>query len=140
MAALLQRQTGKRKGYAPMAEMNVVPFIDVMLVLLIIFMVAAPMLTQGVQVQLPKANAKPIEQDKPVEVTLAANGIIKIGSSEVTLDQLLPRLQAIQSNRDNVAVLIRADKSLDYGSVMKVMAALQASGMVDVGLATEQEQ
>lgn len=141
MAALMQRQTrGSRRSYAPMAEMNVVPFIDVMLVLLIIFMVAAPMLTQGVQVQLPKANAQPIEQDKPVEVTLQADGTVKVGSAVVTMDQLLPRLEAVQAGRDNAAILLRADKTLDYGSVMKVMAALQAAGMVDVGLATEAEQ
>jgi len=123
--------------YRPMAEMNVTPMVDVMLVLLIIFMVAAPMMTQGVQVQLPKADAKPIEQEKPVEVTLLKDGTVRVGSSVVPYENLVARLQAVQENRQNAAILLRADKNLDYGSVMKTMAALQSAGMVDIGLVTE---
>jgi biopolymer transport protein TolR len=140
MGTLMKRDGGRagRRGgrYAPMAEMNVVPFIDVMLVLLIIFMVAAPMLTQGVQVALPKADAKPIEQDKPVEITLLKDGTVRVGSSVVPLENLVARLQVVQEGRDNASILLRADTALDYGSVMKVMAALQGAGMVDVGLVT----
>jgi biopolymer transport protein TolR len=136
---LTQRShTGKR--YRPMAEMNVTPFVDVMLVLLIIFMIAAPMLTQGVQVALPKADAKPIEQDRPLEVTLKADGSVYVGSALVPADALVARLQAVQENRENASVLIKADKGLPYGKVMEVMAALQAAGLVDVGMQTDAQQ
>ncbi len=123
--------------YKPVAEMNITPMVDVMLVLMIIFMVAAPMMTQGVQVALPKADAKPIEQEKPVEILLKKDGTVSIGSAVVDRDTLIPRLQAIQEGRDSAAILLRADKDLDYGSVMQVMAALQMAGMVDIGLVTE---
>jgi biopolymer transport protein TolR len=126
--------------YKPMAEMNITPFVDVMLVLLIIFMVAAPMMTQGVQVALPKADAKPIEQNKPVEITLKADGTIFVGSTQVARDQLVGRLGAIQEGRDEASILLRADAGMPYGTVMEVMAALQSAGMVDVGLVTEPTQ
>lgn len=125
------------KLYRPMSEINMVPMIDVMLVLLIIFMVAAPMLTQGVQVALPKADAKPIEQNKPVEITLKADGRIFVGSSEVAKESLVERLQIIQENRDEASIVLRADQSMNYGTVMQIMAMLQQAGMVDVGLVTE---
>jgi biopolymer transport protein TolR len=127
--------TGKK--YRPLAEINVTPFVDVMLVLLIIFMIAAPMLTQGVQVALPKAEAKPIEQDRPLVVALKADGSVMVGSTVVPKEALAARLQAIQDNRENASVLVKADKGLPYGNVMEVMAALQAAGLVDVGLETE---
>ncbi len=123
--------------YKPVAEMNITPMVDVMLVLLIIFMVAAPMMTQGVQVALPKADAKPIEQEKPVEILLKKDGTVSIGSTVVDRSTLVTRLQAIQEGRDSAAILLRADKDMDYGSVMEVMAALQMAGMVDVGLVTD---
>ena len=122
--------------YRPVAEINITPMVDVMLVLLIIFMVAAPMLTQGVQVALPKADAKPIEQNKPVEITLKKDGSIMVGSTTVDKDQLIPRLQTIQEGRDEASIILRADKDISYGTVMQVMAALQAAGMVDVGMVT----
>ncbi|MBI1309392.1 MAG: protein TolR [Proteobacteria bacterium] len=125
------------KLYRPMAEINVTPMVDVMLVLLIIFMVAAPMLTQGVQVALPKADAKPIQQDKPVEVALKADGRIFVGSTEVAKENLVDKLAAIQEGRDEASILLRADKDMPYGRVMEVMAILQAAGMVDVGMVTE---
>ncbi len=123
--------------YKPMAEMNITPMVDVMLVLLIIFMVAAPMMTQGVQVALPKADAKPIEQEKPVEIMLKKDGTISVGSTIVAREELVTRLTAIQENRDTAGILLRADKDIDYGTVMEIMAALQAAGMVDVGLVTD---
>ncbi len=130
------RSKSSRARYTPMSEMNITPFVDVMLVLLIIFMVAAPMMTQGVQVALPKADAKPIEQDKPIEITLKSDGTIFVGSALVPMESLLDRLQVVQENRENASILLRADSTMDYGSVMKIMAALQAAGMVDVGLVT----
>lgn len=123
--------------YKPVAEMNITPMVDVMLVLMIIFMVAAPMMTQGVQVALPKADAKSIEQDKPVEILLKKDGTVQIGSAQVAREDLVARLQAIQEGRDSAAILLRADKDINYGTVMEIMAALQMAGMVDVGLVTE---
>ena len=123
--------------YRPVAEMNITPMVDVMLVLMIIFMVAAPMMTQGVQVALPKADAKSIEQEKPVEILLKKDGTVQVGSAQVAREDLVTRLQAIQEGRDSAAILLRADKDIDYGTVMQVMAALQMAGMVDVGLVTE---
>ncbi|PZP39141.1 MAG: protein TolR [Pseudomonas fluorescens] len=127
----------KRSSYKPMAEMNITPMVDVMLVLMIIFMVAAPMMTQGVQVALPKADAKPIEQEKPVEIMLKKDGTVQVGSATVAREDLVTRLQAIQEGRDSAGILLRADKDIDYGTVMQIMAALQVAGMVDVGLVTD---
>ena len=126
--------------YRPVAEINVTPMVDVMLVLLIVFMVAAPMLTQGVQVALPQANAKPIEQNQPVEVTLKRDGTIYVGSSQVAREALVDRLKLIQENRKEASIVLRGDKDMNYGTVMEIMAALQAAGMVDVGLVTEAVQ
>jgi biopolymer transport protein TolR len=102
--------------YKPVAEINITPMVDVMLVLMIIFMVAAPMMTQGVQVALPKADAKSIEQEKPVEILLKKDGTVQIGSSEVPRADLVARLQAIQEGRDSAAILLRADKDINYGT------------------------
>lgn len=129
-----------RRTYTPMAEINVTPMVDVMLVLLIIFMVAAPMLTQGVQVALPQANAKPIEQNQPVEIALKANGDIYVGSAKVAKEALVERLKLIQENRKEASIVLRADKDMSYGSVLEIMAALQSAGMVDVGMVTEPVQ
>lgn len=126
--------------YRPVAEINITPMVDVMLVLMIIFMVAAPMMTQGVQVALPKANAKPIEQNKPVEISIKKDGAIYVGSALVPRDQLVTRLQTIQQGRDEASILLRADKDMNYGTVMEVMAVLQAAGMVDVGMVTDPVQ
>lgn len=126
-----------RRIYRPVAEINITPMVDVMLVLLIIFMVTAPMMTQGVQVALPKADAKQIDQNKPVEVSLKRDGTIYVGSTPLTREQLVPRLQAIQEGRDEASIVLRADKDIAYGAVMEVMAALQAAGMVDVGMVTQ---
>jgi biopolymer transport protein TolR len=126
--------------YRPVAEINITPMVDVMLVLMIIFMVAAPMMTQGVQVALPKADAKPIEQNKPVEISIKKDGTIFVGSSQVAKDQLITRLQTIQEGRDEASILLRADKDMNYGTVMEVMAMLQAAGMVDVGMVTDPQQ
>lgn len=126
--------------YRPVAEINVTPMVDVMLVLLIVFMVAAPMLTQGVQVALPQANAKPIEQNQPVEISLNKDGTIYVGSTRVPREALVERLKVIQENRKEASIVLRADKDMNYGTVMEIMAALQGAGMVDVGLVTEPVQ
>jgi len=134
-----KRQGGRRRGrYRPMAEINVTPFVDVMLVLLIIFMVAAPLLTAGVQVDLPKAQAKPLPQDnKPLEISINHEGAIFIVETEVNLDELIPRLTAISGNNKDTRIYVRGDTKLDYGKVMQVIGAINAGGFSKVALVAE---
>jgi biopolymer transport protein TolR len=122
-----------------MAEINITPMVDVMLVLLIIFMVAAPLLTVGVPVELPEtaANALPTEQEEPLTVTLAADGRILIQGSEEAQDALVPKLRAIAAERDSNKVFLRADGAIAYARVMEVMGALNAGGFNNIGLVTD---
>jgi biopolymer transport protein TolR len=122
-----------------MSEINVTPFVDVMLCLLIIFMVAAPLMTVGVPVQLPEtaATALPTTQEEPLSITLSADGRILIQSTEVARDELISRLQAIASERDSQQVFLRADGSIPYDQVMQVMGALNAGGFREIGLVTD---
>jgi biopolymer transport protein TolR len=122
-----------------MSEINVTPFVDVMLVLLIIFMVAAPLLTVGVPVDLPKtaAEALPTEQEEPLTVTLTAAGGIEIQTTPVPDDQLIPRLRAIATERASNKIFLRADGSIPYERVMQVMGALNAGGFSSIGLVTD---
>ncbi|MEM7642056.1 MAG: ExbD/TolR family protein [Pseudomonadota bacterium] len=134
------RRRGRRGGGAkPMSEINVTPFVDVMLVLLIIFMVAAPLLTSGVPIELPETAAAPLpqEQEEPLALTVTAEGTVLIGSTEVARDDLLPRLQAIAGERQGDKVFLRADGSVPYAQVMVVMGALNAGGFRNIGLVTE---
>ena len=130
----------RRRGRArPMAEINVTPFVDVMLVLLIIFMVAAPLLTVGVPVELPKtaAEALPSEQEEPLTVTMTAEGAIQIQTTEVSEADLVPRLQAIATERADDKIFLRADGAIPYERVMQVMGALNAGGFASIGLVTD---
>jgi len=130
----------RRRGRSrPMSEINVTPFVDVMLVLLIIFMVAAPLLTVGVPVELPKtaAQALPTEQEEPLTVTLTAEGLILVQETEVAGDRLIPRLQAIASERTSDKIFLRADGAIAYTQVMQVMGALNAGGFTNIGLVTD---
>jgi len=122
-----------------MAEINVTPFVDVMLVLLIIFMVAAPLLTVGVPVELPKtaAGALPSDQEEPLTVTITAEGSIQIQTSETAPDDLIPKLRAIAAERDGDRIFLRADGSVSYATVMEVMGALNAGGFSNIGLVTD---
>lgn len=131
---------GRRARTGRMSEINVTPFVDVMLVLLIIFMVAAPMLTVGVPVELPRtsAGALPAEQEEPLSVTLTADGQVMLMNSEIGTDDLIPRLRAVASERSNRKVFLRADGSIPYERVVQVMGALNAGGFNDIGLVTEQ--
>jgi biopolymer transport protein TolR len=131
---------GRRARAGRMSEINVTPFVDVMLVLLIIFMVAAPMLTVGVPVELPRtsAGALPAEQEEPLSVTLTAEGQIMLMSTEVASGELITRLRAIAEQRTNRKVFLRADGSIPYERVVQVMGALNAGGFNDIGLVTEQ--
>lgn len=123
----------------PMAEINVTPFVDVMLVLLIIFMVAAPLMTVGVPVELPKTAANPLpgEQEEPLTVTIAADGVLAIQATVTPMDQLIPKLRAVAAERDSQRIYLRADGALPYETVVQVMGALNAGGFTDIGLVTD---
>ncbi|MEW9919265.1 protein TolR [Marimonas sp. MJW-29] len=129
----------KRSRVQPMSEINVTPFVDVMLVLLIIFMVAAPLLTVGVPVELPKsaAGALPTEQEEPLTITVTASGDVQIQTTPVDRTQLVTRLRAIAAERASDRVFLRADGAVPYASVMEVMGALNAGGFSDIGLVTD---
>ncbi|MBA43771.1 MAG: protein TolR [Magnetococcales bacterium] len=121
-----------------MSDINVVPFIDIMLVLLVVFMVTAPMMTQGVQVSLPEVESTPIpEEHEPMQVSIKKNGTLFVHEKEIALDKLADTLLAIRQQKPGTAILLRADKAVNYGRVMEVMSALQVAGLVDVGLVTE---
>src|SRR5881227_3439613 len=126
-----------------MAEINVTPMVDVMLVLLIIFMVSAPLLTVGVPLDLPQTKAKTLDQDKePLTVSVNAKGEVYLQNTEIKLDELVPKLKAITQARggNDERIYVRGDKKVDYGTVMKVMGRLSAAGFRRVALVTEVEQ
>lgn len=141
---------GRRRGSGrkPMSDINVTPMVDVMLVLLIVFMVAAPLLTVGVPIDLPKTAAKQLNtESKPVTVTVDQKGSVFVGQDGVTLDTLVATLntaaQAAGQPGDDPTqqrVLVRGDQAADYGTVMKVMGVLSAAGYSKIGLITEQQQ
>jgi biopolymer transport protein TolR len=126
-----------------MAEINVTPMVDVMLVLLIIFMVAAPLLTVGVPIDLPQTKAASLDTDKePLAVSVNTKGQIFLQNSEIKVEELVPKLQAIASARGGTdeRIYVRGDKSVDYGTMMKIMGRLSAAGFKRVALVTEVEQ
>jgi biopolymer transport protein TolR len=133
---------GRRRA-AVMAEINVTPMVDVMLVLLIIFMVAAPLLTVGVPIDLPQTQAKSLDQDKePLTVSVNTKGEVYLQNSEIKIEELVPKLQAITSARggNDERIYVRGDRKVDYGTVMRVMGRLSAAGYRRVALVTEVEQ
>lgn len=120
------------------AEINVTPLVDVMLVLLIVFMVAAPLLSVGVPVELPKTDAKSLpSQTEPITITVDKTGAVFIQDTEVTLDGLVERLVAIAGNGYEERIYLRGDADSDYGAVMKVMARVNAAGFSNLGLVTD---
>ncbi|WP_372999812.1 protein TolR [Marinobacter sp.] len=129
----------------PMSEINVVPYIDVMLVLLIIFMVTAPMLTQGVKVDLPQTTSEPIQSDKDVEsviVSVDANGAYYVeigdeGSDPMSLEDVRAQIGRILSQRASSEILVRGDENVPYGTVVRLMSELQGAGAASIGLITE---
>ena len=132
------RSGGGRVRRRPMSEINVTPMVDVMLVLLIVFMVTAPLLTVGVPVDLPKTAANQIGgQDEPLVVTINKNGDIFLQDSKLELDQLAPRLLAISKNRQDARIFLRGDQTISYGTIMSVMGKLNGSGFKKVALITE---
>ncbi len=134
-----RRRRSRRGGAKPMSEINVTPFVDVMLVLLIIFMVAAPLMTVGVPVELPKtaANALPGEQEEPLSVTITAGGVVMIQKTEVPRADLVNRLRAIAAEREGDRVFLRADGAVPYEQVVQVMGALNRAGFGNIGLVTD---
>ena len=131
---------GRRARARPMSEINVTPFVDVMLVLLIIFMVAAPLLTVGVPLDLPKTVANPLPQEKeePLTVNIDAEGKVYIQDTEVDVTTMLPKLTAIAEARESKKVYLRADAGVDYGVVAQVMGNLNAAGFTSIGMVADQ--
>jgi len=140
MAASLQgsRRGGGRRPHRAMSEINVTPMVDVMLVLLVIFMVTAPLLTVGVQVDLPKTTAAPITgEDEPLTVSVDANGKIWLQETQIEQEALVPRLQAITRAKPDQRIFVRGDKGISYGRVMEVMGVINAAGFSKVALVAE---
>lgn len=143
-AGVIQNDSGggrrrRRRRARPMAEINVTPFVDVMLVLLIIFMVAAPLMTVGVPVELPKTAAKALAADpeEPLTVTITAKGVVMIQKTETAREDLIAKLRAVAAERESTKVYLRADGSVPYETVVQVMGALNAGGFDDIGLVTD---
>ncbi|OOY32466.1 protein TolR [Thioclava sp. F36-6] len=134
-----RRRRSGRGRHAAMSEINVTPMVDVMLVLLVIFMVAAPMMTVGVPLELPKTAAKavPTEQETPLTISLQADGKISLMNSEVPQDQLIDRLKAISAERNSNKVFLRADGKISYSQVVQVMGALNGAGFSNITLVTD---
>jgi biopolymer transport protein TolR len=141
MAISTAHTSGRGRGRLrrrAMAEINVTPFVDVMLVLLIVFMVTAPLLTVGVPVDLPKTRAKALGQDRePLSVTIAKDGRIYLQKMVVQPDELVPKLTAIAQGGYDQRIFVRGDRTVDYGRVMEVMGALSAAGFTHIGLVTD---
>ena len=124
-----------------MSEINVTPMVDVMLVLLIVFMVTAPLLTVGVQIDLPKTKAKILQgQDEPLAITIDAQGQVYLQDTEIDIEGLVPRLRAITDNNPDVRIFVRGDASVNYGRVMEVMGTVNAAGYKKVALVTQQQK
>ena len=132
------RGRSARRRRPPMSQINVTPFVDVMLVLLVIFMITAPLLTVGVEVDLPETDSPPLSgDDEPLSITIAGDGTTYLQEIEVSLTDLIPKLRAITERRPDVRIFIRGDREIEYGRVMEVMGVLNAAGFNNVALVTE---
>ena len=131
-------RTRKRGRFQPMSEINVTPFVDVMLVLLIVFMVTAPLLTVGVPIDLPKTKAQALSQpEEPLVISVNAAGEIYIQETSVELGNLVPRLLAITQNKPDTRIYVRGDRKINYGRVMEVMGTVNVAGFTRVALIAE---
>ena len=132
------RRSARGSRRVPMAEINVTPFVDVMLVLLIVFMVSAPLLTVGVPVELPQSQAGALtDPEEPVVVTVNADGQIFVQETAVALERITPLLQAVTQNNPDIRIFVRGDRGLPYGDVMAVMGVITTAGFRRVALVTE---
>ena len=132
------RGRSARRRRPPMSQINVTPFVDVMLVLLVIFMITAPLLTVGVEVDLPETDSPPLSgDDEPLSITITGDGTTYLQETEVALTDLIPKLRAITERRPDVRIFIRGDREIEYGRVMEVMGVLNAAGFNNVALVTE---
>ena len=128
----------KRSERAPMSEINVTPFVDVMLVLLIIFMVTAPLLTVGVQVDLPETSADTLpEESEPLTLTINSKGEVFIQETKIEFSNLIKKILAVSNNRTDTRIYVRGDKTINYGRVLEVMGKLSGSGFTKVALISE---
>ncbi len=135
------RRGRRRNRRRPVAEINVTPLVDVMLVLLIIFMVAAPMMTVGVPIDLPETQAQAMNSDtQPITISVTPEGKVFLQETELNIDDVVPKLEAIAKAGYNERIYVRGDANADYGTVMKVMARISAAGFKNIGLVTLQEQ
>jgi biopolymer transport protein TolR len=146
MSAQGSRGGGSRRGRRGgrkqlLSEINVTPFVDVMLVLLIIFMVAAPLLTVGVPIDLPETEAKALNSEtQPITVSVNSTGQVFLQETEIAIDEVVAKLEAIATSGYSERIYVRGDTNADYGTVMKVMARISAAGFKNLGLVTLQEQ
>lgn len=139
MAGALQGKRNGRARYRPLAEINVTPMVDVMLVLLVIFMVTAPLLTSGVPVDLPKVSAKPVNSDtEPLTVSVNAEGKIFLQDAVLELPDLVTKLKAISKDNADRRIFVRGDKSVAYGTILQVMGTITEGGFTKVALLAEQ--
>ena len=128
----------KKQRYTQMSEINVTPFVDVMLVLLIVFMVTAPLLTVGIKVDLPKVEATALTDIKdPIEITVKLDGEVYIGESKVEVENLIPRLNAITEQNTEARIYIRGDRVVAYGRIMEIMSIINSAGYIKVALITQ---
>lgn len=137
------RRRGARRAmrHRPVAEINVTPLVDVMLVLLIIFMVAAPMMTVGVPLDLPESSAKPLSsQTEPLTLSIRKDGSLYLQDQPVEFASLVQTLLAVAQNGYEERIFVRADREIDYGSIMKVMGAMNRAGFKKIGLVSTEEQ
>ena len=128
----------RRSAKEPISEINVTPFVDVMLVLLIIFMVTAPLLTVGVQVDLPETSADSLPKDmEPLTLTINAKGEIFIQESKIEYEKIIAKIMAVSNNRTDTRIFVRGDKNINYGRVLEIMGMLSGSGFTKVALISE---
>jgi len=132
---------GRRGGYRPMADINVTPLVDVMLVLLVVFMITAPLLTVAVPIDLPKAQAQSMKQDKePLIVTIDLRGQVYLQETKTELDDLIAKLKAVTGTNPDARIFVRGDKGVPYGRIMEVMGTINAAGYTKVALVAELPQ
>jgi len=132
-----RRSSRRQSRHGAMSDINVTPLVDVMLVLLIVFMVAAPLMTVGVPIELPKTQAKQLNTStEPLTVSVSADRTIHLQDTEIKLDELAPKLQALAKNGNQEQLMVRADTNVPYGAVMEVMGVLNQAGYTKIGLVT----